>query len=191
VTAPSSLPIPFPITYLDKYRRGRPLDPDYPTNVRTFYSPIDDVHAVLKDLVGSARSSLVIAMYGYDDDELAALVDNALTNPNMYVQITLDSSQAGGVHEKALLQKYSHEMTGNSVAIGRSERGAIMHRKMCLVDGLWRITGSTNWSLSGEQKQDNELTVVQSASAVAEARVVLDIEHDAALQQMAAKAAAS
>jgi phosphatidylserine/phosphatidylglycerophosphate/cardiolipin synthase-like enzyme len=128
-------------------------------------------------------------MYGYDDDELAAMIDDLLKNPAIYVQITLDRSQAGGVHEKALLAKYAHEMTGNSVAIGTSERGAIMHRKMLLVDGIWRVTGSTNWSTSGETLQDNELTVTQSASVVAEARTVLDIEHDAALAQQAKRAA--
>jgi phosphatidylserine/phosphatidylglycerophosphate/cardiolipin synthase-like enzyme len=93
----------------------------------------------------------------------------------VYVQITLDRSQAGGVHEKALLQKFSHEMTGNSVAIGTSERSAIMHRKMVIVDGIWRISGSTNWSTSGESLQDNELTILNSATACAEARPILDI----------------
>jgi phosphatidylserine/phosphatidylglycerophosphate/cardiolipin synthase-like enzyme len=181
---------PLAVTDLDKYKAGgHPPDAEYPANIRTFYSPIDDVHGALNALIGSCRRSLVVAMYGYDDDEFAALIDGLLKDPAIYVQITLDSSQAGGVHEKALLAKYAHEMTGNSVAIGRSEKGAIMHRKMLLVDGIWRCTGSTNWSTSGESKQDNELTVLQSASACAEARTVLDIEHDSALQQM--KAAAS
>jgi phosphatidylserine/phosphatidylglycerophosphate/cardiolipin synthase-like enzyme len=179
------------LTDLDQYKRPQPWLPDaeYPSMMRTFYSPIDDVHGVLKEIIGSCRRSLVAAVYGYDDDELAAMIDGLLKNPAIYVQITLDRSQAGGVHEKALLAKYAHEMTGNSVAIGSSEKGAIMHRKMLLVDGIWRVTGSTNWSTSGETLQDNELTVTQSASVVAEARTVLDIEHDAALSQQAKRAA--
>jgi phosphatidylserine/phosphatidylglycerophosphate/cardiolipin synthase-like enzyme len=124
-------------------------------------------------------------MFGWDDDELAALLDKALKDPSMYVQITLDSSQAGGVHEKALLTKYAHEMTGNSVAIGRSERGAIIHRKMLIVDGLWWVGGSTNWSTSGESQQDNELTVVRDALHCTKARTVLDIAHDHVLGVMA------
>lgn len=180
---------PLAIAELDQYKAGgHAPDAEYPANMRTFWSPVDDVHGALKAIVGSCRRSLVVAMYGYDDDDLAAMIDGLLKNPAIYVQITLDSSQAGGVHEKALLAKYAHEMTGNSVAIGRSEKGAIMHRKCCIVDGLWRVTGSTNWSLSGEQKQDNELTVLASASACAEARTVLDIEHDSALQQQKARA---
>jgi phosphatidylserine/phosphatidylglycerophosphate/cardiolipin synthase-like enzyme len=158
----------------------------YPTNMRTFYSPEDHVPQVLQSVLSSVAKSIVVAMFGFDDDVLAAMLDTALKNPAIYVQITLDASQAAGVHEKDLLGKYANDMTGNSVAIGHSERGAIMHRKMVIVDGIWRISGSTNWSTSGETLQDNELTVIRDAIVCAEARPILDIEHDSALKQMAA-----
>ncbi len=169
--------------------KASPTPAGYPEFVRTFYSPEDQVHEVLAAVIGSARRSIALAMFGYDDDELAALLATALDNPAMFVQITLDKSQAGGVHEKAILAKYKHEMTGNSVAIGTSEHSAIMHRKMVIVDGVWRISGSTNWSTSGESLQDNELTVIYDATVCAEARTVLDIEHDHALAQQAKAAA--
>ncbi len=177
---------PLAITDLDQFK-AKPVAAGYPSNVRTFYSPVDGagVHEALKAVIGSARHSVVVAMYGFDDDELAQMLDDALKDPSMYVQISLDKSQAGGVHERAILEKYAHEMTGNSVAIGTSERGAIMHRKMVIVDGLWRISGSTNWSDSGETKQDNEATIMLDAVAAAEARAVLDIEHDHMLAVMA------
>ena len=152
------------------------------------YSPIDDVHGALVDVLKGAQHSVVVAMYGFDDDELAEILRGHLANPAMYVQITLDRSQAGGVHEKALLAKFRHEDMGNSVAIGTSEKSAIMHRKMAIVDGVWLIAGSTNWSESGETKQDNELTIHRSAELSARARTVLDIEHDHALSQMKARA---
>jgi phosphatidylserine/phosphatidylglycerophosphate/cardiolipin synthase-like enzyme len=159
----------------------------YPANMRTFYSPQDHVPQVLQTVVSSVAKSIVVAMYGYDDDVLAEMLDVALRNPAIYVQITLDASQAAGTHEKDLLAKYANDMTGNSVAIGRSEKGAIMHRKMVIVDGLWRVSGSTNWSTSGETLQDNELTIIRDPMVCAEARPILDIEHDAALKQMAAQ----
>lgn len=158
----------------------------YPDNVRTFYSPIDWVHQVLESVLASATRSVVVAMYGFDDDDLASMLARALQNSTMYVQITLDKTQAAGKAESALLKKYFNQLRGNSIAIGHSERGAIMHRKMMIVDGIWRVSGSTNWSDSGETKQDNELTVIRDATVCAEARTILDIEHDAALKQMAA-----
>jgi len=172
------------VTDLDVFKVTSP-PVGYPANMRTFYSPEDHIQQVLQSVVSSVSKSIVVAMYGFDDDVLAAMLDTALKNPAIYVQITLDGSQAAGVHEKDLLAKYTNDMTGNSVAIGNSERGAIMHRKMVIVDGLWRISGSTNWSTSGETLQDNELTIIRDAIVCSEARPILDIEHDWALKQMA------
>ena len=176
------------ITALDRFKRT-PVDRSYPDFSRSFYSPIDDVHGALKLLIKSAQHSVILSMYGYDDDEFAALIAAHLRNKSMYCQVSLDRSQAGGVHERELLAKYRAEMESNSVAIGTSERGAINHRKMLIIDGLWVIGGSTNWSVSGETKQANELTVTKNAVVAAEARHVLDLTHSAMLTQMAARAA--
>jgi phosphatidylserine/phosphatidylglycerophosphate/cardiolipin synthase-like enzyme len=173
------------VTDLDVFKISSP-PAGYPTNIRTFYSPIDHVPQVLQSVISSVTKSIVVAMYGFDDDVLAGMLATALNNPAIYVQITLDASQAAGAHEKDLLGKYFHDLPGNSIAIGKSERGAIMHRKMVIVDGLWRISGSTNWSASGETLQDNELTIIRDAVVCAEARPILDIEHDTALKHMAA-----
>ena len=176
------------LSVLDKYK-VTPFSPGYPDNARTFYSPVDDVHGALADLVQSANKSLVIAMYGYDDDQLNQVIQGQLASNTIYVQMSLDSSQAAGVHEKDLLvnlSKWENQKVGNSIAIGRSEKGAIMHLKLVIVDGLDVITGSTNWSTGGETQQDNQLTVIRDALVAAEARTRVDFIHDNMLKQMAA-----
>jgi hypothetical protein len=165
---------------------GRFLD-GYPSDVRTFYSPVDDVHGVLAALLLSTQKSLVLNMYGYDDDELNDIILAKLADEHIYIQMSLDKSQAGGVHERTLLAKWQHDLTGNSIAIGESTKGAISHMKIVIIDGVYTVRGSTNWSLAGEQKQDNELTIHNNAVLAAETRAELDRNHDAMLKQMAAK----
>src|SRR5690349_12838649 len=103
------------VTDLDVFKVAAPPS-GYPSNMRTFYSPEDHVPQVLQSVLSSVAKSVVVAMYGFDDDVLAGMLDGALGNPAIYVQITLDQSQAAGVHEKDILAKYANDMTGNSVA---------------------------------------------------------------------------
>lgn len=162
------------LSLLDKHSvTGFP--PGYPANARTFFSPVDDVHGALVDLVASANQSLVVAVYGFDDDELATALLAKLRDENVFVQLTLDSSQAAGVHEAKLLAQQA--WPASSVARGRSEKGAIMHLKILIVDGIDLVTGSTNWSASGEGLQDNQLTISRDATLCSKARARVDAIH--------------
>lgn len=158
-----------------------PFVPGYPGEILTFYSPVDDVPSVLQKVAEGATKSLVIAMYGFDDDKLVQIILEKMTHENVYVQLSLDKSQAGGVHEKALLAQADFPAT--SIAIGNSEKHAIMHMKMLVVDGLDVCTGSTNWSTSGETAQDNQLTVIRHPYVAAEATARISAIHANMLNQ--------
>jgi hypothetical protein len=180
--------MPLTIADLDKFKTSG-FDSNYQTDTRRFYSPWDDAHPVIMAILGEVKTSLVLSMFGWTDVEAATAVDKILKTPTIYSQLTLDSTQYGGKTEHQLLEQFHWDLEGNSVAVGRSEKGEIIHRKMLIVNGVWLVTGSTNWSLNGEQRQDNELTVTYNAVACAEARHILDLSHDKALKDMAAKAA--
>jgi phosphatidylserine/phosphatidylglycerophosphate/cardiolipin synthase-like enzyme len=163
---------------------GRFLD-GYPDDQRTFFSPRDNVHGLLVALLGSAQHSIVVNMFGYDDDELNKIIQAKLADQNVYVQMSLDRSQSTTAHEKQILASWNNNAFGNSIAIGTSSvHNAISHLKIVIVDGVYTVKGSTNWSLSGEEQQDNELSLSRNAVIAAETRAVLDLNHDFMLKQM-------
>jgi phosphatidylserine/phosphatidylglycerophosphate/cardiolipin synthase-like enzyme len=178
---------PFSWDDLAQYKaEGRFLD-GYPSEWRTFWSPRDKVHGLLVALLSSAQHSIVLNMFGYDDAELDAIIRHKLADENVYVQMSLDRSQSKSAKtEQGILEAWSNETFGNSIAIGTSAvKSAISHLKIVIVDGVYTVRGSTNWSLSGETRQDNELTLSRNAVIAAETRAVLDLNHDWMLKQMA------
>ena len=175
------------LSLLDAHVTGG-YPPGYPANLRTLYSPVDDVHGALLDVIRSATLSLSVAMYGFDDDELADAIHEKLADEHVFVQLTFDWSQAAGAHERKILARESYP--ASSVAVGRSEHGAIMHMKLLVVDGLDVVTGSTNWSTSGESLQDNQCTIIRDSLEAARARARIDAIHHHMLQA-AVKAGAS
>jgi phosphatidylserine/phosphatidylglycerophosphate/cardiolipin synthase-like enzyme len=163
---------------LDRFKRT-PFPDGYPANCRTFYAPIDNVHDALAELLNTAQHSIILAMFGFDDPVLATVLTRKLNQEHCFVQLTLDKSQAGGVHERKLLEQQNYP--ASSIAIGTSEHGAIMHLKMVIIDGVYVVTGSTNWSDSAETKQDNQMTVIADPYVAAEARSRIDAIHSSIL----------
>lgn len=175
---------------LGRFKQARRFPDGYSTTDLTFYAPRDPgVHAVIVWALLQATHTVAVNMYGFDDPQVAAIIQGYTENPDIVVTLSLDKSQAGGKSEKELLERFKHELIGNSIAIGHSSRGAISHDKLVVVDGLYLITGSTNWSQGGEQLQDNQLTLSRVPLAAAEARAIIDLDHDDMLKQMAASAA--
>jgi phosphatidylserine/phosphatidylglycerophosphate/cardiolipin synthase-like enzyme len=177
---------PFAWDDLAQYKaEGRFLD-GYPDDQRTFFAPRDNVHGLLVALLSSAQHSIVVNMFGYDDDELNKIIQSKLADTSVFVQMSLDRSQSAGAHEKQILASWNNDAFGNSIAIGTSSvHNAISHLKIVIIDGVYTVKGSTNWSLSGEEKQDNELSLSRNAVIAAETRAILDLNHDFMLKQMA------
>src|SRR3954451_13500747 len=160
-----------PFEELGRFKHAKRFLPGYSAEALTFYSPRDPgVHAVILWTILQATHTLVVNMYGFDDEHAADLLRTYTEDKTVPVTLTLDSSQAAGRAEKAILERFNHDLIGNSIAVGRSSRGAISHDKLLVVDGVYMVSGSTNWSYGGELLQDNQLTITRSATVAAEAR---------------------
>ena len=169
-----------------------------------FFVGRDDVHGILLALLTHETMGLKLNMFGYDDDILNNAIVMLMKNPNVAVQGTLDKSQAGGVHERAILalDVANDPDFYNSIAVGTSATRQISHTKggVLVAQGLW-FEGSTNWSASGEGTgisldpaaaakpgyvaQNNTLLVSANPVGLARFGARLDTEHRVALQQRA------
>jgi phosphatidylserine/phosphatidylglycerophosphate/cardiolipin synthase-like enzyme len=181
-----------PFESLGQFKQAGRFPSGYSAESLTFYSPRDPgVHQVIVWALLQVTHSVAVNMYGFDDPHVGALIRSHAGKGDVAVTLTLDSSQAGGQTEQDILRTFLNDMPGNSVAIGRSERGAISHDKLMVIDGLYLVSGSTNWSFGGEEMQDNQLTLARNPLFASEARAVIDLDHDAMLKQMGQRDPAS
>jgi hypothetical protein len=188
---------------LGKYTPEGTLTPGYGDHY-LFMVGRDDCHGILHHLIPAETMCLKINMFGYDDEELNADIIGLLGNPNVRVQATLDKSQAGGVHEKAILDE-DRKLGAtfyNSFVIGQSATHQISHTKGGVLVGQGiGFEGSMNWSGSGEgtgislkpgkpapgfKAQNNTLLVSTNPVFVSRFSARLDFEHITAMQQAAA-----
>lgn len=168
-----------------------------------FFVGRDDVHGILLSLLHTETLAFRLNMFGYDDDELNDAIVAMIHRPSIFIQGTLDRSQAGGVHERALLAANATTPEwSSSFAVGQSETHQISHTKGGICSGLGiGFEGSTNWSASGEgtgislkadvtnppgfKAQNNTLLLSTNPVYLARFTARLDAEHKIALAQQA------
>ncbi len=186
-----------------KYTPEGTLTPGYGDHY-IFLVGRDDVHNILLDLIQNETLELDANEFGYDDDELNTAILNLFKKPSVKVQVTLDKSQAGGVHERDIVaadQQQDPTDFFNSFAIGQSATHQISHTKgmVLMGQGLW-TEGSTNLSGSGEgvgislkvdvnnpkgfKAQNNTLVVSSNKVGLLRFKTKLDAEHQIAKDQM-------
>jgi hypothetical protein len=187
----------FQLTDLQGFTEEKAYAADASRDFHLFFVGRDDVHNILKYILTRVSTSLYLNMFGFDDDELNQIIMDKALDANVTMLITLDQSQAGGVHEKALLdldrQKDLAQFNTHFV-VGQSATHQISHTKGFVADGQVGAEGSTNWSASGEgtfvvigkpggpgyKAQNNTQTVFTDPDSVQRFQTELITEHMAA-----------
>ena len=196
----------FTLTDLAQFTKEKVYSNDASKDVHLFFVGRDDVHDILKYILSRVSISLYLNMFGFDDDELNNIIMQQVLDPTITILITLDQSQAGSVHEKALLaadQKYNLAAYNTHFVIGQSLTHQISHTKGFVADGKVACEGSTNWSSSGEgtfvvtgapggpgyKAQNNTQSVITDRDTIIRFQTELITEHMTA--QSAAKGTVS
>lgn len=186
----------FKLSDLEAFTKERAYASNASQDFHLFFVGRDDVHDILKYVISRVRQSLYLNMFGYDDDELNAIIMKKVMDPSVSVVITLDKSQSEGVHEKKLLaadQAQALAAFNTHFTIGESLTHQISHTKGFVADGKVGAEGSTNWSTSGEgefvikgdgqaggagyKAQNNTQTIFTDADSISRFQAELIQEH--------------
>ena len=129
--------------------------------VRVFYGPHGGFETVDARLVASARKSIDMAAYVLTDRALASALGAAAMR-GVHVRIYIDGEETGRAGSAVELIA----ATPNLELRRKSRSRDLMHLKSYQVDGRVLRSGSANFSVSGEEYQDNDLIVIDSPAAV-------------------------
>src|ERR1700675_187595 len=206
----------FDLLDLQPYTQERVYATSASKDFHLFYVGRDDVHDILKHVLSRVSVSLYLNMFGFDDDELNDILMKIALDATITMLVTLDKSQAGGTHEKTLLDLdrqhnlallSTHSVTKTHVqefVIGQSATHQISHTKGFVADGRVAGEGSTNWSASGEgtfivkgnpggvgyKAQNNTQSIITDPDTISRFSAELVTEHMIAQKQAAAVGAA-
>lgn len=193
----------FNLLDLQQYTQEKNYSTTASKDFHLFYVGRDDVHDILKHVLSRVSVSLYLNMFGFDDDELNDILMTKAQDPRITMLITLDKSQAGGVHEKRLLDSdiaKDPAAYNTHFVTGQSATRQISHTKGFVADGKVGGEGSTNWSASGEgtfvvtakaggsgyKAQNNTQSIFTDADTIGRFTAELIAEHMTAQAQQAA-----
>jgi phosphatidylserine/phosphatidylglycerophosphate/cardiolipin synthase-like enzyme len=129
--------------------------------VRVFYGPSSNFESIDARLIESAARSIDMAAYVLTDRAVVVGLGRAAMR-GVRVRIYLDGE--GGRGAQVIDQIAS---TPNVEIRRKAPSRDLMHLKSYQVDGRVLRTGSANFSVSGDERQDNDLIVIESPAAVA------------------------
>lgn len=191
------------LAVLGKFTPEGKLTPGYGDHY-LFFVGRDDCHGILHYLIPQEKQYFRLNMFGYDDEELNQDILGLFNDPDVHVQISLDKSQASGVHERKIIaadQASNADDFSTSFCILQSETHQISHTKGGVLSSLGMyFEGSMNWSNSGEgtgvqlkpglhsipgfKAQNNTLLVSTNPVAMRRFADRLDVEHKIGLAQV-------
>lgn len=146
--------------YLKSYlfEKNRPLQDFHSPNLDLYLLPNKAALSRVLDCLNKAQDSIQIAMFTF-------------THPQ--VLDTLIKAQKRGVKIHVIFDYLSHKGASRFMAQKLKEAGipifhnrglALMHHKLAFIDSETLIAGSTNWTKSGFEKNQESLIVIEKLS---------------------------
>ena len=118
-----------------------------------YFSPQDDCSSRLIGLINQAKESIFVEIYTFTDKDIADALISARKR-GINVRVLFDKNQAS---IKPSLDEYL-ENSGISI---KYDTGGIMHNKVMIIDGSIVGTGSFNYTLSANKRNNENIVIIR------------------------------
>lgn len=121
-----------------------------------YFSPNGECESKVIEWIGRANSSIHILIYSFTLDTVS---DALITTYNEGIEIKI-------VFEKSQITQYSEYYTLKTagLSVRNDTNSKLMHHKVMIVDETIVLTGSFNWSKSGQENNDENLIIIKSTT---------------------------
>lgn len=119
-----------------------------------YFSPNGECESQVIEWIGRANSSIHILIYSFTLDSVS---DALITAHDEGVEVR-------AVFEKSQITQYSEyqKLKTAGVSVRNDTNSKLMHHKVMIVDEKIVLTGSFNWSTSGQENNNENLIVIKS-----------------------------
>lgn len=123
--------------------------------IYTYFSPEDDIPPKLVRIIRTARKSIHFMAFSFSDDDIArAMIQAVATGVGVEGVVETTGSMGRG----AVAPEFDHA----GIPVLRDGNKYLMHHKVIIVDSLWTITGSYNFSASAARSNDENVLIIRS-----------------------------
>jgi phosphatidylserine/phosphatidylglycerophosphate/cardiolipin synthase-like enzyme len=128
-------------------------------NIKVYFSPNGGCQQAVISEIRKALQTIDIAMYYLSSREIAQALVKAQEN-NVRVRIVLDQGQEiESASKSGYLIKHGFDI--------RYHLGfGLMHNKFAIIDGKTLITGSFNWTLTAEERNEENLLIITDEATI-------------------------
>ena len=125
------------------------------TPVQVFFSPRGGAQDALVATIGQAKDSIFVQAYSFTSAPIAkALVDAA--KRGVKIEAILDKSQRSERYTGATF------LRNEGIPVYIDDKHAIAHNKVMIIDGSIVVTGSFNFTKAAEEKNAENLLIIQN-----------------------------
>lgn len=124
-------------------------------NVKVFFAPEDSCAREIEQCIDRAEETIDIAVYAFSSQRLAKALVKAKRR-GVKIRVYFD----GGTQQQRWSQDDFLDREGIQVKYEDDE--GLMHNKFCIIDSEVLLTGSYNWSIAADTRNDENLMIIKS-----------------------------